>query len=294
MGRSIRVKFEPDLQPGPAGARTVVEVGVTLVEFGSGTTVAEREAPQPATLVLHGAYLDHARNVSSPDLTRFAKLSGQIVLRGSPPIPLFVCDPKGDFDYEEPEPENGEPFRELRLSYDPVHFDAPPEDGAPSTRLRLPLEPDDARFFELGVELEIAGATEASLDGEARLSIPLSSKPGPIFEWSDELTQALPLGLTLILEESGKRMALDWQQGEIIDGLRRFSFSRLTGKKPCTLSAVAGQKRLTLLDHQIIDDPTRPIKWKNFLEEFLVASGTSDDDDTVRFVGAMPEIAGTV
>ena len=292
MSRGIRVKFVPDLKTDRSGSTSVPGGTLTLVEFGSGTTAAQRDAPKPATIVFHGAYLDHARKISSPDFTQFASLEGQIVRRGPKGEPVFLCDPEVEIVYDEPEPENGEPFRELRLDYDGARFDEAPEDGAPATRLRLPLEPDDSRFFELGVELQIAGATEGELDSEHRLDVPLPPKPGPIFEWPDALGDTLPLGLTLILEEGGKKMALDWKQGELIDDFRRFTFSKLKGTSPCTLTAQSGERRLKLLDQQIIADPAAPIRWTHFLEEFAVDGDEGDDE--VRFTGAMPEITGTV
>ena len=294
MGRGIRVKFEPARGGETGGIVSVPGATLTLVEFGGNTTAAERETPKAAKLLFHGAYLDHARKVSSPEFSKFASLAGQVKRRGVPPRAVFILGEDAKLEHDEPEPENGEPFRELKLAFDPACFDEVPEDGGPATRLRLPLEPDDARFFELAIELELDGSKEAPLEKEHRLDVPLPPRPGPIFEWSEELTAHLPIGLTLILEEGGKRQALDWQQGEVTGDFRRFAFSKIKGTEPCTLVAQAGQKKLILLDQQVIAEPGEPISWTHLLEDFTVEKDDPDDDDIVRFAGAMNVPAGTV
>lgn len=288
MSRGIRVRFLPSTT-GPPGPVRVSGGEVDLEAFGAGTAKAERDQPKPAKLIFHGAYLDRARGVSAPEFVRIATLSGSIALRGAPPSPVFTCDAEADFEYEEPEPENGEPFRELRMSYSPTSFRNAPEDGAPSTRLRLPLEPDGARFFELGAELEIDGDTEAPLPSDHRLDVPLGPRPGPIFEWPEELTEQLPDGLTLTLEEDGKRVALDWAQGEVVGGFRRFSFAGLGGQTPCTLTAQAGKQKLTLLQDQVISDPSSAIRWDHLLEE-LTLTEPAPEDSSVTFESAPDDV----
>jgi hypothetical protein len=293
VGFGVRVKFTPNARAKEGGALDVVGAKLTFLAFGEAPSKLERGASKPAELVLHGAYLEKARNVSAPEFEKIATLSGQIELREGPLEPVFLLDPKSDFLYVEPLPEKGEPFRELRLEYPGTHFDAPPEDGDPLTRLRLPREPEGARFFELGAELIIAGVTEAGLDDNHRLDVPLGPLPGPIFEWPDELTAGFPAGLTLLLEEDGRKMAVDWSHGQVLGHLRRFVFSRLRGKGRCTLTAKMGSTELVLLKDQVIDDPAAPIRWDHRLEE-LIDFGAGPDDDAIVFLEASPEIVGTV
>jgi hypothetical protein len=265
VGFGVRVKFTPNARAKEGGALDVVGAKLTFLAFGEAPSKLERSASKPAELVLHGAYLEKARNVSAPEFEKIATLSGQIELREGPLEPVFLLDPKGDFLYVEPLPEKGEPFR----------------------------EPEGARFFELGAELIIAGVTEAGLDDNHRLDVPLGPLPGPIFEWPDELTAGFPAGLTLWLEEDGRKMAVDWSHGQVLGHLRRFVFSRLRGKGRCTLTAKMGSTELVLLKDQVIDDPAAPIRWDHRLEE-LIDFGAGPDDDAIVFLEASPEIVGTV
>jgi hypothetical protein len=274
------------------GQRDVSGATLALAELGTPSTQANR-GPQPASVTLSVAFLEASRTLDVSELTPFATLDGQIELRGSPPQPLFTVPDDADFSYTEPEPENGEPFRELRLAFDNRFFEPEIEDGLPLTRLRLPPAPEHARFFELGVELVIAGATESTTDENDRLAGPLGPLPGPIFEWADELTAELPVGLTLVLEEGGRRMALDWAQGEVLGTVRRFAFDRLRGTGPCTLKALANGQELLLLRDQVINDPTSAIRWDHLLEE-LLPTLPADDDAEFIFETAAPEIVGTV
>jgi hypothetical protein len=292
VGFGIRLKFGPIARAKTNGALDVLGAVLDLSELAKPSTLAKRDSPQVATLTFHGVYLDHARNVSEPELEKFATLTGSVVRRGSPPRAAFLLDPASDFEYLEPEPEDGEPFRELRFGYGAA-FDAVPEDGAKLTRLRLPREPEGARFFELGAELHVAGAEEAGIALNDRLDLPLGPLPGPMFEWREELSEQLPPGLSLLLENDGRRMLLQWEQGEVFGEYRRFVFHRVRGIGPCTLTAKTGARELVLLKDQLIDDPKAPIRWEHFLEE-LVEPSAEDVDDPVVFLEAMPEIVGTV
>jgi hypothetical protein len=292
VGFGIRLKFDPIARAKTNGGLDVLGAVLELSELAKPSTLAKRESPQAATLTFHDVYLDHARNVNEPGLEKFATLSGNVVRRGSPPRAVFLLDPETDFQYVEPEPEAGEPFRELRFGYGAT-FAPVPVDGAKLTRLRLPQEPDGARFFELGVQIDVAGAEEARIGLNDRLDVPLGPLPGPMFEWREELTEQLPAGLSLLLENEGRRMLLEWGQGEVFGEYRRFVFHRLRGVGPCSLTAKTDARELVLLKDQRIDDPASPIRWDHFLEE-LVQPAEGESDDSIVFLEPMPEIVGTV
>jgi hypothetical protein len=114
-----------------------------------------------------------------------ATLAGELRLEKPQSHPVFVCDPEGDFVYEEPEPNDDEPIRRLPLAYAASSFFNAPPDGAPARSLRLPKEPEGSRFLELAAELQIAGAVEAPLASNHRLDVPL----GPL----EALITSLPL-----------------------------------------------------------------------------------------------------
>lgn len=61
------------------------------------------------------------------------------------------------------------------IAYHGDNFTNPPAPDSALARLRLPEAPEGARFFELGVELEIDGVAEATADINDRLDVPLST-----------------------------------------------------------------------------------------------------------------------
>lgn len=184
MGWGLRLDIRSGIQ-GEGTPDVTVSGGTLVVErFGGGATQAKRGAKLPAELVFHAAYMKTARKVSEPDYQKFASLNGQLVLDESTGRPVFFCNPEAEIVHIEPEPDEDEPVRHLQLSFDKSTFrDPPPKDSAGS-RLRLPLEPVGSRFFELGVELKVAGAVEAERTSNGRLDVRL----GPI----DKLESVMP------------------------------------------------------------------------------------------------------
>ncbi|HEX7672418.1 MAG TPA: hypothetical protein VF395_22645, partial [Polyangiaceae bacterium] len=117
------------------------------------------------------AFLDEVRRVSEPEYEPFASLSGALLRDGVTGDPVFVCS-------AEPDPSEDDPIRRLTLGFDPASFREPPEPDSSATRLRLPTEPEGARFFELGLELKVSGAVEASAPFASSPPAPRLS-PGP-------------------------------------------------------------------------------------------------------------------
>lgn len=182
MGFGIRVTFSPTHRPKVNGGIDVL--GATL-----GFQCLGQDPPPPATgpvsatLVFFSVYLDRVRAVSFPDFERMATLSGELELKGEPPTPTFTITPDSDFVYVEPEPAKGKPFRELVIDYSGLNFVEPPQPPAKVTRLRLPTPPEAARFFELGVELQLGGTPESTVDQNERLDVPLRFPFGDQLFW---------------------------------------------------------------------------------------------------------------
>ena len=182
MGFGIRVTFSPTQRPKVNGGIDVL--GATLGFQCLGQQPLPRAVPPvSATLVFFGVYLERVRAVSFPDFERLAALSGELELKGDPPTPVFTVPADADFVYVEPEPAKGKPFRELIFDYSSAHFVEPPQPPAKVTRLRLPTPPDGARFFELGVELQLGGRPESSVSQNERLDVPLRFPFGDQLLW---------------------------------------------------------------------------------------------------------------
>lgn len=212
MGFGIRVTFFPTLRPRANGGVDVPGASVGLEVFGQNPP-AKRFSAKGATLVFFGAYLENARGVSSPTFKRLATLQGQIELKGSPAKPVFILEPDAELLHVDPEPGKGEPFRELRLSYATGSVRGAPADPSNATRLRLPKAPPKARFFELAVELKIAGSLEASVDQNQRLDVPLRFPIGDQLFWVTEPPQDPAIKPELVVfDEDGneqERIPLD-------------------------------------------------------------------------------------
>lgn len=177
-----------DIRSGIIGGGTpdVSVPGGTLVleRLGAAGSKAKRGASVAAQIVFHAAFLEKARNVSEPEYSEFATLSGQVVLDENTGRPLFVCEADGEIAHAEPEPDEDDRVRHVALGFDESTFRDAPRKGSAAALLRLPAEPEGARFFELGVELKLDGAVEATRAANGRLDVPL----GP-----EKLESTMPL-----------------------------------------------------------------------------------------------------
>jgi hypothetical protein len=169
---ALRVKLEPDARQARNGV-AVLGASLRLTSFGPGKSAAERDTAKPATIKFCGAYIDEVRKENNPDLEPFARVSGQLLLKGSPRVPSMTLEGEA-IEHDEPPPEEGEPLPyQLVIAWSRDNFTNPPAPDSGLAVLRLPEAPEGARFFELGVELEIDGAAEATADVNDRLDVPL-------------------------------------------------------------------------------------------------------------------------
>jgi hypothetical protein len=211
VGFGIRVTFLPTLRLRESGSVDVPGARVGLEVFGQNPP-AKRFTKRPATLVWFGAYLENVRGVSSPTFSKIATVRGDIELKGDPPKAAITFPPDAEVIYVEPEPAKGESFRELRLELVAPSFRGTPPKLA---RLRLPKAPAKARFFELGVELKISGATEAGVDKNERLDVPLRFPVGQELTWVGEApaSSAATPELVLFDEDGNEDQRLPIQGG---------------------------------------------------------------------------------
>ena len=170
---ALRVKLEPDRRKARNGV-AVLGATLRLTSFGPGKTAAEKDSAKPAKLEFCGAYIKEVRKENDPDLEPFARVSGQLKLKGSLRVPEMTLE--GDaIEHDEPPPGEGEPLPfQLIIAYGENFPNAPAPDSE-LAKLRLPAPPEGARYFELGVKLEIDGAEEAAADANDRLDVPLST-----------------------------------------------------------------------------------------------------------------------
>jgi hypothetical protein len=121
----------------------------------------------------------------------------QLAGYGQPP--RFFLSPDAEIQYDEPPPADGEPFRQLRLDFEPAHFEGIPRLTSSVRRLRLPSRSTDpeARYLEVAVALQVAGQEEAPFDQNDILDAPLAPlRVGLVLEWPDALDEAVTPGLT--------------------------------------------------------------------------------------------------
>lgn len=191
----VRVKIEPRIED-ILGFRTVLHAKLRLLQRGPRGSQASTD-DKPAELVFHAAYLDRVRGATL-SFKRFARLAGSLRFDRDRKLPRFECDPTADFSYDEPPPEGDEPVRRVSLTYDDLTFRRAPKGDAPAAKLRLPKDPEGARFLEIGVGLEIGGATEVAQDDDDRLDIPL----GPIERLDSTLPRDQLHGVAKIMSSS--------------------------------------------------------------------------------------------
>lgn len=191
----IRVKFEPRIED-VLEFRTVLHAKLRLLQRGPSGSQAS-SSDKAAELVFHAAYLDQVRGATL-SFKRFAKLAGSLRFDRDRKLPRFECDPAADFTYDEPPPPDDEPVRRVSLIYDELTFRRPPKGNAPAAKLRLPKDPEGARFLEIGVGIEVGGATEVDQEDDDRLDIPL----GPLERLDSTLPRDQLHGVAQIMSSS--------------------------------------------------------------------------------------------
>ena len=181
MANGIRALLRPVLQTWPKG-QLVSGLTLGLDIFGQGPGELAKGDVKAAKLILHGAFLNSAREEakSKAKFEQFATLSGKLQLKFGKPV--FVLPAKGTVEYEKPEPASGK-FRRISLGYETPAFEGRPAalivtpdqplDPDPLSILRLPEEPKGAKFLMLGAEIEIEGAKSSELAQNDKLDVPL-------------------------------------------------------------------------------------------------------------------------
>lgn len=151
---STRVQVLPQVVVNESGPDTVVGGELRLATLAGGDTLL-KPTPQPASLHVFGRYLTQVRQATEP-FVEFAQLRGRAGLSGG--IPRFSVRSPGEFRLLQRD-ESG-PL--LRLTYGLPHFISPARGGQRGNFLRLPPPPVGGNFFELAVELRVAGQVEGS------------------------------------------------------------------------------------------------------------------------------------
>lgn len=167
MPPSLRVVLTPTLEPIAIGLKTT-SVQVGLLRFGSGQSLAAVDSAQAAKLSFFGGFMAEARNRPGPDeFAKLASITGEVSLKAGSKAPVFEFSPGAALEYEP----DVEPGKSLLLCFDSETFVNSPvgEDGP--LKLRLPRAPKGARFYEIAVELEIAGSVEASRTDNDHLDV---------------------------------------------------------------------------------------------------------------------------
>jgi hypothetical protein len=167
---AIRVLFDPEAHRVKSG---LAVLGGTLgfVALGKGASLAKLDAPLPAVLRFHGAYLASATDAVG-ERKAFAEISGEIRRRRDAAI-VFTLPQPLEITYTDP-PVDDPPPTQLNLHYDARCFENAPGVGENARSLKLPPRPQDARHFEVVVQLEIQGSEEGSIETDAILDVPLA------------------------------------------------------------------------------------------------------------------------
>ena len=264
MARASRIHFAPNMTAQDQPPVRVSGAELRISRFGDGESQGAEAPPKPAVLSFSGAYIIKARNVSEPEFTPFAELSGQFELVGTDEVPVFICDPEADFVYTEPAPED-----EANI--------------APAARLRLPKEAPDpegpARFFELAVQLTVDGSVEAAVETNDRLDVPLHPiTTRLIVEWPDDYTEDLPNPVLVTARTESRTATLNWHSAPIRDDHRQLVFHRMPEGEVVTLTATGGGKTIVLWNAQLASDPEVEPIWEHTLEELFVEPEEEDDE----------------
>jgi hypothetical protein len=166
MPGSIRVVYQPSTHLTDDQVAVLGAV-VDLSRFGRVPSSLSLEQEHEAELVFHAAFLSQARKISEPEFEPFASLRGKLKLDGAEPRFTIAAGSLLEYTGERPEKP-----RRLALKYGAQFSNAA---GDPVGQLDLPTIPEDARFFELGIELKVDGGVEASVQENDRLDVPLEA-----------------------------------------------------------------------------------------------------------------------
>ncbi len=160
--------LEPLIDQTPIGV-FVPSGTLRLQMFGSGAKSLNTEGPRDAKLHFLIGFIGKARD-APPTLERFGSVAGKIEV-AEPRLPIFTFAPDAKFEFDAPPPGDGKLAREVLVLFDDASFFDAPDPETPESRLRLPEPPAEARFAELGVELEIDGAIDSEPLQNDRLDI---------------------------------------------------------------------------------------------------------------------------
>lgn len=171
--RGVRVVLEPTFDGSEREPIRSDHARVGLGKLGPNASKLKVASSKSAELVFKLAYLVQARKVSEPDFSELARVTGQLE-RDEKGRVTFKLDP--DWDYQPlSRQEEDDPARFLLLSYGGGGFEDPGADRA--RKLVLPKAPEKTRFLELGVDLKVDGAPEATLEVNDVLDIPMRLVP---------------------------------------------------------------------------------------------------------------------
>ena len=248
-----------------AGAIVGVQDVLTLFAEAS-------EDPKPASLRLFGRYLIAPRE-APPSFTPFGTLECE--LAGRPDAPELNVALEAKVVLDVPPSEDDLPPRQVFLQFPSTDAGA----GRVVVDLPEPTEADeDARFFELGVELSVSGATQAAIDLNDILDIPLLARRlGLTVEWPNALDKKVPPSLVLSAKQGDKVRNIAWSNGKVFGDVRQFFFRGILGPAPVTLEAVVGEQRTILWDQQDTSETqTKAPAWATTLEDTLFVKETGD------------------
>jgi hypothetical protein len=167
---AIRVLFDPEAHRVKTGL-AVLGGTLAFVSLGKGASLAKLDAPLPAVLRFHGAYLASATDLVG-ERKAFAEIAGEIRRRTDGGV-VFTLPKPLEITYVDP-PADDPPPTQLNLHYDPRCFENIPGAGSSALSLKLPSRPEDARHFEVVTQLEIQGAVEGAVETDAILDVPLA------------------------------------------------------------------------------------------------------------------------
>lgn len=128
---------------------------------------SQQQEPQPAALRLFSRYLTAPRE-GPPPFTPFGSLACEVA--GRPGAPVLTVAPDAKVVLDLPATEEDPPPRQVFLQF--------PGTDAFVGRVVVDLPPPteeekEARFFELGFELSVSGATQAPVELNDILDVPL-------------------------------------------------------------------------------------------------------------------------
>jgi len=190
MGFGVRVLLRPLVDV--ATERTRLDGGRFALEdlgtAGSAVTIA----PQPARLTLIGTFFDAARAPSATEVRVLGVLDGTLERAADRPA-TFTGDGNGFTGvdpaldvFRAPNPPRVPPeqrtARVLRFRFDPPDMIQVLPNAETETELLISIDAKAVRFLEIGVKLEIAGATEADEPTSGRLDIPVTATNPPLLQ----------------------------------------------------------------------------------------------------------------